>query len=155
MLHLPSALFYATMSIFMVFSNKYVITTWQFNNPILLILLEMFLNIALIHIYSRYQNSLNQNANLSSKLNIGTSPLNLSISIDSYSKYQYMIVFFYCFHSVLSLKALSGLNIPMYVMFKRCVPFANLLISIFIFKNVNVKGIQLMTFFRSIYSLFC
>lgn len=124
MLHLPSALFYAFMSIFMVFSNKYVISEWEFNNPICLILLEMILNVIIIHIISR-------------KSSIS---LNLGVQLESYSKYQYLIVIFYCAHSVLSLKALSGLNIPIYVMFKRCVPLVNLLISIFIFKNVNTNG---------------
>lgn len=149
MLHWPSALFYGFMSIFMVFSNKYVISAWQFNNPILLILLEMLVNIALIHMINYYLHKNGTNAILQSisqtnitnfASSIPSTTLNLGFNIESYSKYQYLIVFFYCFHSILSLKALSGLNIPIYVIFKRCVPLANLMISIFIFKNVNVKG---------------
>lgn len=164
MLHLPSAIFYATMSIFMVFSNKYVISTWGFNNPIILILLEMFLNLLIIHSIDFYRNRRNRQHKGGGTMNSGgdttilamsyskddhdliphspplKKPLTLGLHLETYTKYQYLIVLFYCFHSVLSLKALSGLNIPMYVMFKRCVPLANLIISMFIFKNVNLKG---------------
>jgi solute carrier family 35 protein len=50
-----------------------------------------------------------------------------------------LIALFYSLHSVLSLKALSGLNIPIYIMFKRCTPLANLILSIFVFKNAETR----------------
>lgn len=137
MLHLPSALFYSSMSIFMVFFNKCIISIWDFNNPNLLILLEMLLNILIVHLINFHQT---RRSSVSKSPFASNLTLNLGFRFDSYSKYQYLTVVFYCFHSVLSLMALSGLNIPMYVMFKRCVPLMNLLISIFIFKNVDVNG---------------
>jgi solute carrier family 35 protein len=146
MLHIPSALFYAFMSILMVFGNKYLLSNWNFNNPVFLILIEMILNVGLILAVSKSQLA------KASRVSID---LYAVFNLHGSTKYQYSIVVFYCLHSILSLKALSGLNIPMYIMFKRCVPLINLLLSIFVFRNVNVHeahtqkiiaSIVLMTF---------
>ncbi|CAF0859683.1 unnamed protein product [Brachionus calyciflorus] len=138
MLHFPSAIFYGAMSTIMVFSNKYLFSEWNFDCPIFLILVQMFSNLALIFTY----NSIDK---LSHNLKIDTS-LHKIINYDSDNpvvtklfNLRIFIGLFYSLHSVLSLKALSGLNIPIYIMFKRCTPLVNLILSIFVFKNTETK----------------
>jgi solute carrier family 35 protein len=68
-------------------------------------------------------------------------------------KYHLLVVFFNCFHSVLALKALNGLNIAMYAMFKRCTPLVNLMISFFIFNNIKLDNEHSMKVIASILSI--
>lgn len=138
MLHLPSAIFYGLMSTIMVFSNKYLFSEWNFKSPIFLILVQMFSNLILIFMY-------NSSSKISHNLKIDTNVKKL-VKVDSkianhsnILSLRFLIAIFYSLHSVLSLKALSGLNIPIYIMFKRCTPFVNLVLSIFVFKNTETK----------------
>jgi len=59
--------------------------------------------------------------------------------LDSY-KYQFLTALFYSLHSITALKALTGLNIPMYATFKRCTPLANLCLSFFLFEKTSKKS---------------
>ena len=133
MLHIPSALFYGTMSIMMVFGNKYLLSNLHFNNPIFLILAEMILNIVFIL-------TLNHLVFKDSEQKINTNVLLEFFQKPADFKYHLLVALFYCAHSVLSLKALNGLNIPMYVMFKRCTPLVNLFISYFVLKNFSLDS---------------
>ena len=54
-------------------------------------------------------------------------------------KYQFLTALFYSLHSITALKALTGLNIPMYATFKRCTPIVNLGLSFVLFKT-NSSG---------------
>lgn len=134
MLHFQSAIFYGFMSTLMVFSNKYLFSIWHYNSPIFLILIEMITNLALI-IWLNRTNFLSREFKVDTEIkqlfDVKKNP--------SKCKLQFLIALFYSLHSVLSLKALSGLNIPIYIMFKRCTPLANLILSIFIFKNMDSK----------------
>lgn len=136
MLHLPSAIFYGSMSTVMVFSNKYLFSQWNFNSPIFLILVQMFSNLLLIFLFN-YSPKISQNF----KIDTNIKKL-FQFDYKNKSKVfnlRILIALFYSLHSVLSLKALSGLNIPIYIMFKRCTPFVNLVLSIFVFQNTETK----------------
>jgi solute carrier family 35 protein len=119
MLHIPSALFYSLTSIFMVFGNKFLLNYWNFDCIIFLILTELILNVICISVINYRK---------------GQGLFGFQIKNDRI-KYQFLSAFFYCLHSVLSLKALDGLNIPVYTIFKRCTPLASLVLSCFLFKN--------------------
>ncbi|RNA12460.1 UDP-sugar transporter -like protein [Brachionus plicatilis] len=98
----------------------------------------MFSNLLLIFLY-------NSSTRISQNLKIDTGIKQLfhfDSKIANNSKMfslRILIAVFYSLHSVLSLKALSGLNIPIYIMFKRCTPFVNLVLSIFVFQNTETK----------------
>lgn len=133
MLHLKSAIFYGLMSTIMVFSNKYLFSAWNFKSPIFLILIQMFTNITLIMWLNR------SNFLIDTKIETSISKLFDIKQNTSKFKLQLLIGLFYSLHSVLSLKALSGLNIPIYIVFKRCTTLINLIISVFVFKNFDTK----------------
>ena len=120
MLHIPSAVTYGSMSILMVLANKYLLSSWNFDCVIFLILLEMLLNIFVISII---------------KLKSGKSLF--TFKYDERMKNLAIGAFFYSIHSVMSLKALDGMSIPIYTVFKRCVPLVNLILSCFLIENKN------------------
>ena len=153
MLHVPSALFYGFISTFMVFGNKYLLSVWSFRYPITLILLEMSLNMICISFYNAKFKSPSKSIKFSpSNVNLNTDGNNNQNSIkitmspepepESRSTkrlYHILTAVAYSAHSVTSLKALSSMNIPMYVIFKRMVPLVNLLLSFVLF-NDNSNG---------------
>lgn len=96
----------------MVLANKYLLTIWQFDFIIFLILIEMFINIFII-----------------GALNLKMGKPLVDFKFDKRMKHLAIGAFFYSMHSVLSLKALNGLNVAIYTVFKRCVPLVNLLLS--------------------------
>ena len=112
MLHVQSACSYGFMSIVMVLANKYLLSIWKFDYIIFLILIEMLINIAVIGM-----------------LNYRAGKSLFDFKFDKRMKNLAIGSFFYTLHSVLSLKALNGLNIPIYTVFKRCVPLVNLVLS--------------------------
>jgi len=104
MLHIQSACSYGFMSISMVLANKYLLTIWQFDFIIFLILIEMLINIFIIGV-----------------LNLKLGKALFEFKFDKRMKNLIIAAFFYSMHSVLSLKALNGLNVPIYTVFKRYV----------------------------------
>jgi hypothetical protein len=121
MLHLPSLILYCCVSIFMVFGNKYLLNVWRFDCILLLVLTENLTNYTLTSLILYYKSS-------------GTSPsANKHSNSNANFGYELLSATFYCLNSILSLKALSGLNIPIYTIFKRCVPLASLVLSFFLF----------------------
>lgn len=125
MLHIPSASLYAVMSTCMVFANKFILNYWKFDYPISLISIEM--SCTLITIYT-----LTKLGYLDVKLNAIE-----YIQNNSHKQYFFSAALFYALHSVSSLKALSRMNIAIYVIFKRCVPLVNLILSFYFFKTSN------------------
>jgi solute carrier family 35 protein len=89
----------------MVLANKYLLTIWQFDFIIFLILIEMLINIFIIGV-----------------LNLKLGKALFEFKFDKRMKNLIIAAFFYSMHSVLSLKALNGLNVPIYTVFKRYVP---------------------------------
>ncbi len=129
MLHISSAGSYFFLSSIMVFGNKYLLKTWNFNYPIALILAQTVLTIAVLYITNKYKKVIIIN-------NLFNFKHSLKTLIDNY-KYQFLTALFYSLHSITALMALTGLNIPMYATFKRCTPLANLCLSFFLFKNTS------------------
>lgn len=123
MLHIQSASVYFFLSSIMVFGNKYLLTTWEFDYPIALIVLQSLLTLTILHLFNE-KFKLITLQNMFSRANIEES-----------LKYQFLTALFYSVHSITSLKALTGLNIPMYATFKRCGPLVNLLLSFVLFEQ--------------------
>ena len=150
MLHVPSALFYGFISTFMVFGNKYLLSSWHFRYPITLILLEMSLNMICISFYTNFKSApktfktSQSNENLLTDSNKSQNSISINMPVEQPEPessrrtkrlYHILTAVFYSAHSVTSLKALSSMNIPMYVIFKRMVPLVNLLLSFVLFTN--------------------
>lgn len=131
MLHFKSAAVYWSMSTLMVFVNKNIMTTWHFNFPLFLVSLEMIITIVTVIILA---NSRIINFPAINKLRNFLSPHQFFRTLD-YFKYPILTSLFYTLHSVISLRALNGLSISMYIILKRCGPFVNFVISFFMFKN--------------------
>lgn len=104
MLHIPSAVVYFILSSVMVFGNKYLLDTWNFNYPIFLIFVQIIVTVFFLASSNRFLNLFNTR--------------DFFKNIKSL-KYQLLTALFYSLHSVTALKALVGLNIPMYATFKR------------------------------------
>lgn len=122
MLHIPSAASYFFLSSAMVFGNKYLLNAWNFNYPIALILMQTLITIAALYF-------VNNHAKIIVIKNIIISENFKDL------KYQFLTALFYSLHSITALKALTGLNIPMYATFKRCTPLVNLFLSFYMFDN--------------------
>ena len=112
------------MSATMVFANKFLLNYWDFSYPMLIVSTELFLNALFISLFSYLK--------LIDKVNFNSLHI---VTEDSNGKYFMSAALFYLMHSITSLKALSKMNIPMYVIFKRCVPLVNLFLSAFFFKK--------------------
>jgi solute carrier family 35 protein len=125
MLHVQSALLYGIMSTGMVFANKILLTKIKFNFPIVIIFVEMCIHFSVISLLGKMQVLKNIDFNIIKMIT--------STEKKNHGKYLVLSVVFYILHSLSALKALSKMNIPMYVIFKRCVPFANLILSYFLF----------------------
>ncbi len=133
MLHIKSAAFYWLLSTIMVFLNKNLMNNWNFNYPLFLITTEMTLNTCSILVLNNLNlidfKSLNR---LKKLYEIGE----FREMIFQY-RYHFITSLFYCLHSVTALRALNGLSVPIYIILKRCGPFINLILSIFLFNKSN------------------
>lgn len=142
MLHIPSATSFFFLSSMMVFGNKYLLTIWGFDFPIILIFIQTIVTLFSLYLVNRRLNIIKIN-------NI----FKEDFSIKNF-KYQYLTALFYSLHTITALKALTGLNIPMYATFKRCGPLFNLMLSYVLFvkqdsnnakKNIINLSIIMMT----------
>ena len=120
MLHIPSAAAYCALSSVMVFLNKFLLNSYAFNYPIVLILLQTIITVCSLDAFNRYKRILNTKDVFK---NVQT------------LKYQILTALFFALHSITALNALAGLNIPMYATFKRCTPLVNLILSMFLFNK--------------------
>ena len=123
MLHMPSAISFFCLSTFMVFANKYLLITWEFDYPITLILAQSILTVSSLCMAKKIV-----------KINTEITLLSRNFNL---VKYQAFTALFYSLHSITALKALSGLNIPMYATLKRCAPLVNLIIQCLFFNKTN------------------
>ena len=105
------AFMYGACSLSMALMNKAVLNTYSFNYPMLLVLCQMIFTVTLLE-FLRLTNQITL-----PKFTLARSRSFLVPSI------------FYGIHSVLSLTALSGMNIPMYGVIKRCSPVVILLLG--------------------------
>jgi hypothetical protein len=131
MLHVPSAVSFWFTSTVMVFLNKNLMKVWSFNLPFLLVFLEMLFNTISILLLVKANivqiNSVDKLKNLLKPSRF--------LRTCKYFRYQITTSMFYLFGSVMSLVALNGLSLPMYIILKRCGPFINFVISLFLFRK--------------------
>ena len=111
------AFLYGLCSLSMALMNKAVLNTYSFNYPMLLVLCQMVFTVTLLE-FLRLTNQITL-----PKFTLARSRSFLVPSI------------FYGIHSVLSLTALSGMNIPMYGVIKRCSPAVILLLGTFVLRK--------------------
>jgi solute carrier family 35 protein len=111
------ALFYGVTSASMAFANKAVLSFYNFDYPFFLVTCQMAIAIILLEFLRLTQST----SLVRFSLQRGRDFLLPSI--------------FYAIHSVLSLSALSGMNIPMYGVIKRCSPVVILLLSSVLLKK--------------------
>ncbi|ELU16612.1 hypothetical protein CAPTEDRAFT_101209 [Capitella teleta] len=111
------ALFYGITSASMAFANKAVLSHYNFDYPFFLVTCQMVVAIVLLE---------------SLRLTQTTSLVRFSLQR---GRDFLMPSIFYAVHSVLSLSALSGMNIPMYGVIKRCSPVVILLLSAVVLKK--------------------
>ena len=106
------ALVYGICSASMAFANKAVLSTYSYNYPVFLVTVQMIVTIVILEILR------------------GVSITNLPGYTLDRGRTFFFPSLFYALNSVLSLSALSGMNIPMYGMLKRCGPLVVLLLGI-------------------------
>lgn len=127
MLHLPSLVLYCCVSMFMVFGNKHLLNVWDFDCILLLVLTENFTNYTITSLLIHFKRD--------KFAATSTNTHKIIFKLFDTNMNEFLSAVFYCLNSVMSLKALDGLNIPIYTIFKRCVPLASLVISFFLFKK--------------------
>lgn len=111
------AIFYGITSASMAFANKAVLSYYNFDYPFFLVTCQMAFAIILLEFLRLTQSTSLVRFNLQR----GRDFLVPSI--------------FYAVHSVLSLSALSGMNIPMYGVIKRCSPVVILFLTSVLLKK--------------------
>ena len=111
------ALFYGIVSASMAFANKAVLTSFNFDYPYFLVTCQMLLAIVILELLRLTQKT---------SLQMFTLERGKSFLLPS---------IFYAVHSVLSLSALSGMNIPMYGVIKRCNPVVILILGSVVLKK--------------------
>ncbi len=116
----------------MVFFNKNLMHVWSFNFPVFLILFEMALNIFGILVLKATRIIQVTSLDRFKFFFLGRRHFQATLL---HFKYHIIVSIFYTLHSVTALKALNGLSVPMYIILKRCGPFINFLISLFMFKK--------------------
>ncbi|XP_014677618.1 PREDICTED: solute carrier family 35 member D3-like [Priapulus caudatus] len=112
-----AAVFYGVCSSSMAFLNKAVLNTYGFNYPFFIMTLQMLFSVVVL-----------EALRLTNKVNIPAYSL-------ARGRYFLLPSICYAFHATLSLVALSGMNIPMYGLLKRCTPLVNLALSVFMLKK--------------------
>lgn len=109
-----AAVFYGTCSASMAFANKAIISSYNFDVPFLILVLQMLVSIAMVEIL----------------MLCGWNKL----PPYTFERGRMFLLPSICaaLHSSLSLIALKGMNIPMYGALKRCTPMVNLILSVVI-----------------------
>ncbi|GAB6021554.1 hypothetical protein CHUAL_004152 [Chamberlinius hualienensis] len=127
-----AAVFYGVCSAGMAFANKAVISSYQFDFPFTILVLQMLFSIAVVQIL-RFSSLVN-------------------IQGYTFERGKTFLIPAICsgLHSCLSLIALKGMNIPMYGALKRCTPLVNLVLSVIVLKkpfpsNLVIYSIILIT----------
>lgn len=117
LLGLLIAFIYGLCSASMAFVNKAVLTSYGFNYPFFLVTCQMAFSIAILELL---------------RLTGRT-----SLERFTFARGYWFIMpsIFYAANCVLSLSALSGMNIPMYSLIKRCAPVAIILLGLVILRK--------------------
>ncbi|XP_033644267.1 UDP-galactose/UDP-glucose transporter 7-like [Asterias rubens] len=114
---LAAAVFYGVCSGSMSFINKAVLTTYDFDFPCFIMFSQMIFTVTLLTFLGKI-----------SQVSLPTASVhNLKICC--------LPSLFWLLHAVLALHALSGMNIAMYTVLKRCVPLMNLLLTPLLMKK--------------------
>lgn len=117
MLGLLIACIYGACSASMAFINKAVLTSYGFDYPFFLVTCQMAFSIVILELL---------------RLTGRTSLVSFTLA----RGFWFLLPsIFYAANSVLSLSALSGMNIPMYGLIKRCAPVAILLLGMVILRK--------------------
>lgn len=117
MLGLLIAFIYGACSASMAFVNKAVLTAYSFNYPFFLVTCQMAFSIVILELL---------------RLTGRTSLVSFTLSRGLWFLLPSIC---YAANSVLSLSALSGMNIPMYGLIKRCAPVAILFLGLVILRK--------------------
>ena len=112
-----AALFYGSCSVGMAFINKVLMTTFAFDYPVFIMASQMGFTIVILEILSWLDV-------------IKMPPFTLERG-----RMFALPAFFYGLNSILALSALSHMNLALYGVLKRCVPFVTLVLSILILKK--------------------
>ncbi|KAK3586702.1 hypothetical protein CHS0354_039174 [Potamilus streckersoni] len=112
-----AAILYGTCSVSMAFINKILMTSLEFDFPVLIMVFQMLFTISVLKILCYF-----------SVINMPRYTLSRGLSFA-------MPSIFYATNSVLALGALSHMNFAVYGVLKRCVPFVTLLLSILILRK--------------------
>ncbi|XP_060064183.1 uncharacterized protein LOC132544582 [Ylistrum balloti] len=112
-----AAFLYGTCSVSMAFINKTLMTTFEFDFPVFIMVMQMLFTICVLELLSI---------------------LNL-IQLPKYTlqrgKMFSLPALFYGVNSILGLNALGYMNVAMYGVLKRCVPLATMFLSVLILKK--------------------
>ncbi|XP_076074417.1 uncharacterized protein LOC143045654 [Mytilus galloprovincialis] len=112
-----SAVFYGTCSVSMAFINKALMTTFKFDYPVFIMVVQMIFTIFILELLSCLQ------------------LIQLPKYTLSRGKSFALPALFYALNSVLGLTALSHMNVAMYGVLKRCVPLVTMFLSVVILKQ--------------------
>lgn len=112
-----AAVFYGICSVSMAFINKALMTSFNFDFPVFIMVFQMIFTIFILEILSLLQV-------------IDMPPYTLKRG-----KSFALPAFFYAVNALFGLTALSHMNIAMYGVLKRCVPLVTLFLSISILKK--------------------
>ncbi|KAL3877908.1 hypothetical protein ACJMK2_035550, partial [Sinanodonta woodiana] len=112
-----AAILYGTCSVSMAFINKILMTSLGFDFPVLIMVFQMLFTILALEILCCF-----------SVIDMPKYTLSRGLSFA-------MPSVLYATNSVLALSALSHMNVAVYGVLKRCVPFVTLILSIVILKK--------------------
>ena len=127
-----SAVFYGFCSISMAFINKALMTSYDFDYPVFIMVMQMVFTIFILELLSWLR-----------MIQLPTYTLSRGKSFA-------LPALFYALNSVLGLSALSHMNVAMYGVLKRCVPLVTMFLSVVILKkglpsNKTIVGVVFLT----------
>lgn len=127
-----SAVFYGFCSVSMAFINKALMTSYDFDYPVFIMVMQMVFTIFILELLSWLQ-----------MIKLPTYTLSRGKSFA-------LPALFYALNSVLGLSALSHMNVAMYGVLKRCVPLVTMFLSVVILKkglpsNKTIVGVIFLT----------
>lgn len=112
-----AAVFYGFCSVSMAFINKALMTSYKFDYPVLIMVMQMVFTIFILELLSWLR------------------MIELPKYTLSRGKSFALPAFFYALNSVLGLSALSHMNVAMYGVLKRCVPIVTMFLSVVVLKK--------------------
>ena len=116
------AVLYGAVSTSMAFINKAVMNTYDFNYPYFIMTCQMVFTLIVLQI-----------------LHIGGA---IKLPSFTFERSRMFLIPSVCYaiNSILQLTALSGMNIPMYGVIRRCIPLANLILASVVLRKGPPSG---------------